>query len=95
MLSTNLHQTLIQTNVYVLTDALCGDITALQNRKQDLVKMWKTISKTTGDEALLLNAYHSFLNKLLLILKIGSEDMDGNCSPAESGGSEMDREGQE
>ncbi|KAG6902272.1 hypothetical protein C0995_002204 [Termitomyces sp. Mi166 len=39
MSSTDLHQTLIQTDVYVLTDALHGDITALQNRKQDLISM--------------------------------------------------------
>ncbi|KAG6860669.1 hypothetical protein C0995_008857 [Termitomyces sp. Mi166 len=72
---TDLHQTLVQTNIYVLANALCSDITALHNRKQDLVKMWKTISKMAGDKALLLNMHHSFLNNvLLLILKIGSEN---------------------
>ncbi|KAG6901141.1 hypothetical protein C0995_016556 [Termitomyces sp. Mi166 len=38
MSSTDLHQTLIQTSIYVLTDALYSDITALENRKQDLLK---------------------------------------------------------
>ncbi|KAG6884069.1 hypothetical protein C0995_011034 [Termitomyces sp. Mi166 len=70
--STDLHQMLIQTNIYAFTN-VCGDITALQNRKQNL--MWKPIFKTTGDEALLLDAYCNFLNDMLpLILKIGSED---------------------
>ncbi|KAG6873727.1 hypothetical protein C0995_011546 [Termitomyces sp. Mi166 len=41
MLSTDLHRTL------VLADALHSDITALKNRKQDLVKIWKMIPKTT------------------------------------------------
>ncbi|KAG6859983.1 hypothetical protein C0995_000950 [Termitomyces sp. Mi166 len=30
-------------------------LTVLQNRKQDLIKIWKTIFKTTDDEALLLD----------------------------------------
>ncbi|KAG6887157.1 hypothetical protein C0995_000831 [Termitomyces sp. Mi166 len=39
-----------------------GDITALQNRKQDLVKMWKAIFKTTGDEALLFDPLLALLH---------------------------------
>ncbi|KAG6901090.1 hypothetical protein C0995_000958 [Termitomyces sp. Mi166 len=38
--------------------------------------MWKSISKTINNEALLLDAHCSFLNNvLLLILKISSEDV--------------------